>query len=67
MVVLDTRTPGTSRGIYSEAANGKTRTRNPCITKAVLEPLSYTAQFAIAGKELCLSSWCIASLYIYHF
>ena len=22
---------------------------------------------AIAGKELSLSSWCIASLYIYHF
>ena len=22
---------------------------------------------AIAGKELCLSSWCIGSLYIYHF
>ena len=22
---------------------------------------------AIAGKELSLSSWCIASLYVYHF
>ena len=22
---------------------------------------------AVAGKELSLSSWCIASLYIYHF
>ena len=28
-VLLDTGTPGTSREIYSEAADGKTRTRNP--------------------------------------
>ena len=28
---------------------------------------SYTAQFATDAKELSLSSWCIASLYIYHF
>ena len=59
MVLLDKGTPGTSGEIYSEDANGKTRIRNPCITKPVL--------FAIAGKELSLSSWCIASLYIYHF
>ena len=67
VVQLDTGTPGTSREIYSEDANGETGTRNPWITKAVLKPLSYTAQFAIAGKELNLSSWCIASLYICDF
>ena len=67
MVLLDTGTPGTSREIYSEDANGETGTCNPWLTKAVLKPLSYTAQFAISGKELNLFSWCILSLYIYHF
>ena len=43
MVLLDTGTPGTSREIYSEDADGETRTRNPWITKA------------IAGKELSSS------------
>ena len=32
MVLLETGTPGTSREIYSEDANGETRTRNPWIT-----------------------------------
>ena len=36
------------------------------LTTWTTKPLSYTAQFAIAEKELSLSSWCIASLYIYH-
>ena len=67
VALLDTGTPGTSREVYSEDANGETGTQNPWITKPVLKPLSYTAQFAIAGKELSFSSWCIASLYIYHF
>ena len=31
MVLLDTRTPGTSREIYSEDADGETRTRNPSV------------------------------------
>ena len=62
MVLLDTRTSGSRREIYCEDANGKNLTHNPWTTK----PLSYTAQFAIAEKELSLSSWCIASLYIYH-
>ena len=62
MVLLDTETPGTSREIYSEDAEGETRTHNPWITNAEL----YSSK-AIAGKELSLSSWCIASLYIYHF
>ena len=29
MVLLDTGTPGTSREIYSEDADGEIRTRNP--------------------------------------
>ena len=67
MVLLGTGTPSTSREIDSEDANGEIRIRNFLITKPVLKPLSYTAQFLIAVKELSLSSWCIASLYIYHF
>ena len=64
---MDTETPGTSREIYSENADGETRTRNPWITNPVLFPLSYKSSKAISLKELSLSSWCIASLYIYHF
>ena len=51
MVLLDTGTPGTSREICSEDADDGTRIRSK----------------AIAGKELSLSSWCIASLYVCHF
>ena len=36
MVLLDTGTPGTSREIYSEDADGETQTRNPWITNRVL-------------------------------
>ena len=36
VVLLDTGTPGTSREIYSEDADGGTRTRNPWITNPVL-------------------------------
>ena len=43
-------------------ADGETRTCNSWITNSVL----YSSE-AIAGKEFSLSSWCIASLYIYHF
>ena len=52
---IDTGTPGTSREIYSEDADGETNS----------QPLGYKP--AVAGKELSLSSWCIVSLYIYHF
>ena len=67
VVLLDTETPGTSREIYSEDSEGEARTRNPSITNPVLQPLSYKSSKAIAVKELSLSGWCIASLYIYHF
>ena len=33
MVLLDTETPGTSREIYSEDAEGETRTRNHCTSR----------------------------------
>ena len=36
VVLLDTETPGTSREIYSEDAEGEARTRNPWITNPVL-------------------------------
>ena len=36
VVLLDTRTPGTSREIYSEDADGETRTRNPVVMNRVL-------------------------------
>ena len=36
VVLLVTRTPGTSRDTYSEDSNGETRTRNPWVTNPVL-------------------------------
>ena len=36
VVALDTGTPGTSREIYSEDADGETRTRNPSVINRVL-------------------------------
>ena len=67
LALLDTETPGTSREIYSEGAEGETRTRHPWITNPVALAIELYSSKAIAGKELSLSSWCIASLYIYHF
>ena len=52
MVLLDTGTPGTSREIYSEDADGETRTRNPWITNPVFWPLSYTAQKLLLGSSV---------------
>ena len=36
VVLLATGTPGTSREIFSEDANGETRTRNPSVINRVL-------------------------------
>ena len=36
VVLLDTGTPGTSREIYSEDANGENRTHNPLVINQVL-------------------------------
>ena len=51
MAILDTGTPGISREIDSEDADGNTRTRNPWITNPVLEELSYTAQKLLLGRS----------------
>ena len=67
MILLDTGTPGTSRKIFSEDADDGSRSRSPLLINQALQPLSYTAQKAIAGKEFSLTSWCIVLLYICHF
>ena len=36
MVLLDTGTPGTRREIFSEDADGETKTRNPSVVNQVL-------------------------------
>ena len=60
VVLLDTGTPGTSREIYSEDAEGETPTRNPWITSPVLQPLSYTAQsYSWEGLEFIKLVYCI--------
>ena len=68
MVLLDTGNPSTSREIFSEDANGETRTGNPNSQPLGYKPsalaIELTSSKAIAGKELSLSSWCIASLYM---
>ena len=40
MVLLDIGTPGTSREIYSEDADGEIRTRDHSVINRVLYPLS---------------------------
>ena len=59
MVLQDTGTPGTSREIFSEDADERTRTRNPRVQTSAPAIELYSSK-AIAGKELSLSSWCIA-------
>ena len=66
MVLLDAGTARTSTEIYSEDADGETQTHKHWIANSLLWPLSYIAQ-NYHKKQLSLSSWCIASLYIYHF
>ena len=51
LVLLATGTPGTSREIYSEDADGETRTRNPSVINRVLQPLSKTAQKLLLGES----------------
>ena len=63
MVLLDTGTPGISREIYSEDDSNS----QPLDYKPSVLAIELYSSKAIAGKELSLSSWCIASLYIYHF
>ena len=54
-------TPGTSGEIYSDDADCETRTRQPLGYKPSALAIELTSSKAIAGKELSLSSWCIAS------
>ena len=68
MVLLDTGTPGTSREIYSVDADAQTRTTICTLDyKPSALAIELYSSKAIAGKELSLPSWCIESLYIYHF
>ena len=62
MVLLDTGTPGTSREIFNEDADDGTRTCKPLDYKPSALAIELYSSKAIAGKELSLSSWCIASL-----
>ena len=52
---------------YFVVADGETRNRNPLDYKHSALAIELYSSKAIAGKELNLSSWCTASLYIYHF
>ena len=65
VVLLGTGTPGTSGEIYSEDDYGETGTCNPWITNPGSLAIELYSSKTILGKELSLSSWCIASLYIY--
>ena len=51
VVLLDTETPGATREIYSEYAEGDAQTHNPWIANPVLYPLSYTAQKLFLGSS----------------
>ena len=48
MVLLETGTPGTSRELYSEDADGETRTRNAWITGFV------TVAFSTGSRSSCV-------------
>ena len=62
MVLLDTGTPGTSREVYSEDADGEARTRNPWITKPSALDIELYSLTSSAVKEFSLPSGCIALL-----
>ena len=62
MVILDTGTAGTSREIFRENADDGTRNSQPLHYKPSALAIELYSSKAIAGKELNLSSWCIASL-----
>ena len=67
MVLLDTGTPGTSKEIYSEDADVELPNSQPLDYKPSVLAIELYSSKAIASKELSLSSWCIASLYLHHF
>ena len=47
--------------------DGETLTHKPLGYKPSALAIELNSSVAISGKELSLSSWCIALLYIYHF
>ena len=51
LVLLDTGTSVISGEIYSEDADGETRTLNPSVINRVLQPLSYTDQKLLLGRS----------------
>ena len=51
MVLLDTETPGTSRKIYSEDAEGEARTRNTLDYKPSALSIELYSSKAVAGRE----------------
>ena len=67
VVLLYTGNLGTSRDIHNKDNGCETRTGNPSVINQILLPIELTSSKDIAGKELSLSGWCIASIYIYHF
>ena len=50
MVLLDTGTPGTSRDIFIEDADGETPATNPWITKPSASAIELYSSKAIAGN-----------------
>ena len=50
LVLLDTGTPGTSREIFSEDADGETRTRNPLVISALAIELKSSIKLLL-GKS----------------
>ena len=66
MVLLDTGAPGTSREDTVRMPMGRLELAT---TRLEIEALTIELNSSIGsvGKESSLSSWCIASSYIYHF
>ena len=54
MVLLDTGTPGTSREIYSEDADGETRTCNPGVASSSLTIGILTVNFSAGTRSSCV-------------
>ena len=54
MVLLDTETPGTSREIYSEDADGETQTRNPGVASSSLTIGILTQNFSTGTRSFCV-------------
>ena len=69
VVLLDTRTTGTSREIYSKDSRGKNSNSQTLDYKPIALAIGLYSSICLCWdrKELSLSSLCIASLYIHNF